>query len=235
MFGSILDFFRLDDTNWVDYDAITFESFHPDSRVWGKRYSPDITYIRKMQTAYQTAIERIDELEHELARSSNSTYLEEAQAVVGLHRTDLLRIAELEAENEKLTVLYEFYRNRMLELDEKITARQESKETNGEIHTMKKDNKYASTDGISKMDKMKLATCYDISGWNLQDISDKLNVKPATIKQYIATAGGHYAINNWYGGKLIQWDKEYGGESWNLEQFAPSATADNGSEKAVSA
>lgn len=228
MFTMLCDLLRFDDASDYEefYEDLDFRTYSIDQSIFNKLSFANKTEQRILSHLLEDARSYALELEWKLARTGTDAFMMSEQELTDLRKENLELIREntrLATRNEILLEQIKFVRessNRanMKAIDNEYAI--ERPEHSTEKHQTKQGTRFSSVDGITKTDKQKLATCYELAGWTLEQIRDELNVKTtSTIRQYISAMSNRYELKRWQGETLVCWDKDAGGEQWNIQQF----------------
>lgn len=202
-----------------DYEPVKYNEAFLDDRVFLDHYFPDRGYVRTMQLAYIDALNEIDRLKHDINQSAAVTLVNDAAETRQNYFEALKRIAELEAENQKLNILNEFYIDRMNSLGERVTAKDACRYSD-----QTSTGQFTSKTGASKAENVAMAAMYLECGFSEKDAAEMMGLSVGTIRNYVSQAKGHYQTDEDMNGRYVIFDSTCGMRKYYFNQFVASAS-----------
>lgn len=201
-----------------DYEPIKYTEMFLDDRVFIDHYFPERNYIVSLQLAFMDALAEIDKLKHSINQSAAITLVQDATETRQSYFDALKRIAELEAETEKLQILNTFYVDRMNALGERVSAKDACRYSD-----QTPSGQFVSKTGQSKADNMARAAMFAECGYTEKEISQIMGLSAGTIKNYISTAKGHFQTDEDINGRYVIFDATCGMRKFYFEKFLEAA------------
>lgn len=234
-----LDLFAMHDpSDYAGFYAdLDWRTYNIDLSIYGKHGACCRPEQRALTYMLQQARKDVMQLEWQLARSGSDCYMYSGQQMTQIQQ-DMLSLqkekARLEAENEVLKEQLSYFRGHASNRAYKAAAdRMRANEPTSNQYEVievlnpvkeepaknpqpKKGTRFTSKTGASKQENMMAAAAYWENEYSVDEIAGLLELSPASVRAYLSTIKRHYEVKLTQHGRMICFDKDFGGVTWSL-------------------
>lgn len=196
---------------------VSFRRFFPDERVftWPLFYRPSKKYVQELQTCYAQLYEYL---------FTKGTFgvenLQQQRDMLQNHACELERMLYRTIGEKKAL---EMQLQAALKWQTAAGQKNQVFVENGYEPDAKKEQPrdgklYSNNSGRSGLENKKLAVAMETYGISRGEISRILEISPASLVTYLSEARQHCYPVDINGKQKLQFDQDYGGDAWDLEE-----------------
>lgn len=198
------------------YEDVSYKTFIIDESIWNhlKHKRPDIGYYRKLQVCYT-------QLREELSNSLLYDTTELIDMVRQYHTDNMelekqltLALARVEVLEEQLQSArqYQTQAGRKQEIGLETSAANDQERDIS--------NRFTNSDGITTIQKQKLAFVLSDNGYGYDEIANTLNISIGSARSYISTARQNCDVRKFAdGSKVYGWQGKYNSLEHDISGF----------------